>query len=165
MLRYVRRNDAAMNRRVLLTTTAAAIAGLAMWRFWPTGAVEAKTFEISRSDAEWRKLLTPAQYEVLRNHGTERPFTSPLDAEKRKGIFACAGCDLALFSSETKYDSRTGWPSFYAPLPDAIGTQTDYKAIDSFYASQPASPTGSLAQGTGRFRPCGPVRPGKTCRR
>ena len=118
-----------MNRRVLLTTTAAAIAGLAMWRSWPTGAVEAKTFEITRSDTEWRRLLTPAQYEVLRNHGTERPFTSPLDAEKRKGIFACAGCDLALFSSETKYDSRTGWPSFYAPLPDAIGTQTDYKLI------------------------------------
>jgi peptide-methionine (R)-S-oxide reductase len=118
-----------MTRRVLLTTTAAAIAGLALWRFWPTGAVEAGTFEITRSDAEWRKLLTPAQYEVLRNHGTERPFTSPLDAEKRKGIFACAGCDLALFSSETKYDSRTGWPSFYAPLPDAIGTQTDYKLI------------------------------------
>ena len=75
-----------MNRRVLLTTTAAAIAGLAMWRFWPAGAVEAKTFEITRSDAEWRKLLTQAKYDVLRNHGTERPFTSPLDAEKPKTL-------------------------------------------------------------------------------
>jgi len=118
-----------MTRRRLLTTVGAAAAGLAAWRWWPGGTVEAKTFEVTRSDADWRKQLTSAQYEVLRNHGTERPFTSPLDQEKRKGVFACAGCDLALFSSEAKYDSRTGWPSFYAPLPNAVGTQTDYKLI------------------------------------
>ncbi len=66
------------------------------------------------------------QYEVLRLHRTEIPGSSPLDSEKRKGTFSCAGCSLALFSSETKYDSKTGWPSFYRPLPNAIGTATDY---------------------------------------
>ena len=88
-------------------------------------AAPAKKFEIEKSDEEWRKLLTPAQYDVLRKHGTERPFTSPLDKEKRKGAFACAGCDLPLFSSDTKFDSRTGWPSFWQPLPNAIGTTVD----------------------------------------
>ena len=77
------------------------------------------------TDAEWRKRLTPMQYSVLRDHGTERAGTSPLNKEHRKGIFACAGCDLPLFSSETKFDSGTGWPSFYQPLPDAVGTKTD----------------------------------------
>ena len=77
------------------------------------------------SDAEWRKRLTPEQYAVLRKHGTERPGSSPLNGEKRKGTFACAGCDLPLFSSDTKFESGTGWPSFYEPLPDAIETKTD----------------------------------------
>ena len=77
------------------------------------------------SDAEWRKRLTPAQYNVLRNHGTERAGSSPLNNEHRKGTFACAGCDLPLFSSDTKFNSGTGWPSFYQPLPDAIGTKSD----------------------------------------
>lgn len=86
----------------------------------------AQRFEFTLSDAEWRKRLTPAQYRVLRQAATERPFTSPLDKEKRAGIFACAGCGLPLYSSRTKYDSRTGWPSFYAPLKDAIRTRTDY---------------------------------------
>ncbi len=86
----------------------------------------AQRFEFTLSDAEWRKRLTPAQYRVLRQAATERPFSSPLDKEKRAGIFACAGCGLPLYSSRTKYDSRTGWPSFYAPLKDAIRTRTDY---------------------------------------
>jgi peptide-methionine (R)-S-oxide reductase len=77
------------------------------------------------SDAEWRKRLTPAQYDVLRKHGTERAGTSPLNHEKRKGTFACAGCDLPLYSSDTKFESGTGWPSFFRPLPDAIETKTD----------------------------------------
>jgi peptide-methionine (R)-S-oxide reductase len=77
------------------------------------------------SDAEWRKRLSAAQYDVLRKHGTERPGTSPLNKEKRKGTFACAGCDLPLFSSDTKFESGTGWPSFYQPLPDAIATSED----------------------------------------
>jgi peptide-methionine (R)-S-oxide reductase len=88
---------------------------------------EAKTFKVSYSDAEWRKRLTPAQYAILREEGTERPFTSPLDKEKRKGTFLCAGCGNELYSSETKFDSGTGWPSFYRPLQGAIGTSTDFK--------------------------------------
>jgi peptide-methionine (R)-S-oxide reductase len=88
---------------------------------------EAKGFKVTYSDAEWKKRLTPAQYYILREEGTERPFTSPLDKEKRKGTFLCAGCGNALYSSETKFDSKTGWPSFYAPLRGAVGTSTDFK--------------------------------------
>ncbi len=77
------------------------------------------------TDTDWRKRLNPQQYDVLRKHGTERPGTSALNHEKRKGVFACAGCDLPLFSSDTKFESGTGWPSFYQPLPDAIGTKSD----------------------------------------
>jgi peptide-methionine (R)-S-oxide reductase len=83
------------------------------------------TFEIEHSDAEWRRLLTPAQYSVLRRQGTEIPYTSPLNKEKRKGTYQCAGCDLPLFSSATKFNSHTGWPSFYAPLDNAIATARD----------------------------------------
>ena len=90
-------------------------------------AAEAKTYKVSFSENEWRKKLTSAQYAVLREEHTEPAFSSPLDHEKRKGTFACAGCDNALYSSETKFDSGTGWPSFYRPLPGAIGTSTDYK--------------------------------------
>src|SRR5215510_13819657 len=90
------------------------------------GAVKAaERLEIEKSDAEWRQSLSPAQYKVLRQHGTERPYTSPLNAEKRKGTFACAACDLLLFSSDTKFESGTGWPSFYAPLANAVGTSDD----------------------------------------
>jgi len=77
------------------------------------------------SDAEWRKRLTPQQYDILRKHGTERAGTSALLHEHRKGTFACAGCDLPLFSSDTKFESGTGWPSFYEPLPNAVATKTD----------------------------------------
>jgi peptide-methionine (R)-S-oxide reductase len=82
-------------------------------------------FEVSHTDQEWRALLSPAQYEVLRHEGTERPFSSPLDHEKRAGTFACAGCSLPLFSSNAKFDSGTGWPSFWAPLKDAVGETRD----------------------------------------
>ncbi|MDP9584789.1 UNVERIFIED_ORG: peptide-methionine (R)-S-oxide reductase [Burkholderia contaminans] len=88
-------------------------------------APPAAPFEITRSDAEWRRRLTPAQYTVLRNAGTEPPYSSPLNAEHRHGTFACAGCDLALFSSDTKFDSHTGWPSFWKPLDHAVATATD----------------------------------------
>ena len=87
----------------------------------------AATFKVSYSDAEWKRRLTKAQYEILRNEGTERPFTSPLDKEKRKGTFLCAGCGNELYSSATKFDSGTGWPSFWQPLRGAIGTSTDFK--------------------------------------
>ena len=82
-------------------------------------------FEVTKSDAEWKKLLSPAAYRVLRQQDTEAPFTSPLNKEHRKGIFACAGCALDLFSSDTKFESGTGWPSFYRPLPNAVATHQD----------------------------------------
>ena len=82
-------------------------------------------FEVTHSDEEWRKMLTPDQYAILRQSGTERPYTSALLSEHRRGNFACAGCDLDLFSSTTKFDSGTGWPSFWAPLDKAIGRESD----------------------------------------
>ncbi len=81
------------------------------------------------TDAEWKQRLAPAAYRVLRQEGTEPPGSSPLNKEKRRGVFQCAGCELPLFASDTKYDSGTGWPSFYAPLPGAVGTRTDFKLI------------------------------------
>ncbi len=88
-------------------------------------AAEGEAFEVVRSEAEWRQALTPAQFNVLREHGTERAGSSPLDKEYRKGTYHCAGCDLPLFSSETKFDSGTGWPSFWAPIEGAVGTSVD----------------------------------------
>lgn len=85
--------------------------------------------KIVKTDAEWRRLLTPEQYHVLREEGTEAPFTSPLNGEKRAGTFICAGCELPLFESRTKFDSGTGWPSFWDVLPGAVGTSTDYKLL------------------------------------
>ena len=86
---------------------------------------EGKTFPVTKTEAEWRKQLTPAQFKVLREHGTERAGSSPLDKEYRKGVFDCAGCTQDLFTSETKFDSGTGWPSFYAPIDGAVGTSED----------------------------------------
>ena len=82
-------------------------------------------FEISKSDAEWQTTLTPEQFRVLRKHGTERAFTSPLDKEYTEGTFVCAGCELPLFTSETKFNSGTGWPSFFQPIEGAIATTID----------------------------------------
>ena len=83
--------------------------------------------DIPNSDDEWRKKLTPEQFEVLRKHGTERAGTSPLNREHREGTFRCAGCGMELFTSETKFDSGTGWPSFYAPVANAVETTVDRK--------------------------------------
>ncbi|KVX46553.1 peptide-methionine (R)-S-oxide reductase MsrB [Burkholderia cepacia] len=91
----------------------------------PATPQTAAPFEVTLSDAEWHRRLTPAQYTVLREAGTERPYTSPLNDEHRHGTFACVGCDLALFSSATKFDSHTGWPSFWKPLDHAVATHTD----------------------------------------
>lgn len=82
-------------------------------------------FSVSRSDEEWRRSLTPEQYRVLREHGTERAGTSPLDAEKRAGAFVCAGCGQPLFASDAKFESGTGWPSFFRPLEGAVATTED----------------------------------------
>lgn len=105
-----------------------ASAGAAVLIFGCGKDASAKTrFAVTYSDAEWKKQLSPAVYRVLRQEDTERPYTSPLNNEKRKGTFVCAGCNQRLFSSTTKFESGTGWPSFYAPLPRGVGTQTDYK--------------------------------------
>ena len=85
----------------------------------------APTFEVTTTDEEGKKLLTPEQYYVLRQHGTERAGTSPLDKQYGPGTYACAGCELPLFASTTKFNSGTGWPSFYAPLDNAVGTTSD----------------------------------------
>jgi peptide-methionine (R)-S-oxide reductase len=84
-------------------------------------------FKVSFSDAEWKSRLGPAAYHVLREEGTERPFSSPLNNEKRKGSYHCAGCDQALFTSDMKFDSGTGWPSFFTTLPGVFGFSTDRK--------------------------------------
>jgi peptide-methionine (R)-S-oxide reductase len=118
------------HRRNLLTLLAGAAAAFAGYRYFRGDHVMAdtaeKTFDVQKSDAEWRSELTPAQYNVLRKHGTERAGTSPLNHEKRKGTFTCAGCGNPLYSSETKFESGTGWPSFYKPLDSAVGTSEDY---------------------------------------
>jgi peptide-methionine (R)-S-oxide reductase len=118
-----------MTRRSLLMQTllmsgAAGVAAVSGVQ-WRTAAAQSEAFAVAHTDDEWRKLLTPQQFAVLRMSATERPFTSPLLHEKRRGNFACAGCDLDLFSSTTKYDSRTGWPSFWAPLENAVKTTQD----------------------------------------
>ncbi len=93
------------------------------------GAVE--RFAVAHTDAEWRRMLSPAQYRILRQAGTEFPYSSPLNKEHRDGVFACAGCDLPLYASRTKFDSGTGWPSFYEPLPGAIETTSDNSLLMS----------------------------------
>ena len=114
-----------IDRRILLASIAS-LFGLAAFRWLRASPAHAgEKFEIEKTDAEWRAQLTPQQYEILRQQGTERPGSSPLLKEHRKGIFACAGCDLPLFASETKFESGTGWPSFWQPLPNAIGTTVD----------------------------------------
>jgi peptide-methionine (R)-S-oxide reductase len=90
-----------------------------------TAAAEATIYEVTYPDSEWKQRLAPEQYRILRNHGTERAGTSALNGEKRKGTYACAGCDQALFRSETKFESGTGWPSFFHPIDGAIGTSKD----------------------------------------
>ena len=82
-------------------------------------------FEVTRTEAQWRSMLTPLQYRVMREDGTERPGSSPLDANYNAGTYFCRGCDQALYSSEAKFDSGTGWPSFFEPLPSAILTKSD----------------------------------------
>ena len=111
-----------MNRRTTWMGLAAAAAGLRGLLAGPAAHAEAPVAvrEVVHTEAEWRRLLTPAQFDVLRNAGTEPPFSSPLDREKRAGTFNCAGCGQALFSSRTKFESGTGWPSFYQPLSKVV---------------------------------------------
>jgi peptide-methionine (R)-S-oxide reductase len=116
-------------RAALINTgsTAVALAAAARCGAGPRRllAAEPAKFEVTYTDAEWKKRLSPNAYSILRQEGTERPFSSPLNNEHRAGIFACAGCDLDAFSSKTKFDSGTGWPSFWQPLPNAVAENRD----------------------------------------
>ena len=113
-----------IDRRLLMSSVAIAVSYGFSW-LRPNPARAAEKFEVEKTPEEWRAQLTPMQYHILREEGTERPFSSPLLKEHRKGTFACAGCSLPLFASETKYESGTGWPSFWQPLPDAVGERKD----------------------------------------
>jgi peptide-methionine (R)-S-oxide reductase len=114
-----------MIRRQFLSGSAYGVAALA---YWSSGLEDAwGAYSVVLPDAEWRQRLSPLAYQVLRKHATERPFTSPLNKEHRAGTFRCAGCAQPLFSSRTKFDSGTGWPSFWAPLPRSVGTSRDFK--------------------------------------
>jgi peptide-methionine (R)-S-oxide reductase len=107
-----------MNRRGFVTGLMGGAAAIAC-------GGPAMAYEVEKSDADWKKQLSPAAYQVLRHQDTEAPFTSPLNNEHRKGIFACAGCALDLYASDTKFDSGTGWPSFWKPLQNAVLTSRD----------------------------------------
>ncbi len=115
-----------MLRRTFFRTGTAAMLGsqLSIWGGYRVSNAE-EIFEVMLSEAEWRSKLKPEQFAILREEDTEKPFSSPLNGEKRAGAFHCAGCDLPLYASSAKYDSGTGWPSFYESLPNAIGTKED----------------------------------------
>jgi peptide-methionine (R)-S-oxide reductase len=110
-----------MTRRGLLTTTGLGVLAAMLAR----RAAAAEQFAVTHTDSEWRKILTPAQYDILRDQGTEPPFSSPLDHNFTKGRYDCAGCGQHLFLSETKFDSGTGWPSFYQPIKGGVSTTSD----------------------------------------
>lgn len=119
-----------MNRRAFITRLILLTGGgLGLSGRLLAATPETAKEKIVRTEAEWRKLLTPDQYHILREEGTERAFTSPLDREYRKGTYVCAGCELPLFSSEMKFNSGTGWPSFFTTLPDSLETKTDFKLV------------------------------------
>ncbi|MEO0619421.1 MAG: peptide-methionine (R)-S-oxide reductase MsrB [Pseudomonadota bacterium] len=120
----VTRRTALLGASALAVSAAFAVTGL----FRRTSKATARpSFKIMRTPEEWKALLTPSQYAVLRKEATERPFTSPLNDEKRVGVYACAGCDLPLYRSRDKYDSGTGWPSFTRSIDGAVGTKVDHK--------------------------------------
>ena len=118
-----------LSRRSMLLATVSGLIGAFRAPKKVFAASEASDSQWDLSDQEWRKRLSSESYQVLRREGTEPPFTSALNNEKRTGTYCCAGCDLSLFSSEAKYDSGTGWPSFWQPLPGAIATKVDFKLI------------------------------------
>jgi peptide-methionine (R)-S-oxide reductase len=118
-----------MQRREFLKLFGMAAAALALPGIYMKKAIAETIEKISKSDAEWKASLAPESYDVLRHEGTERPFTSPLNEEKHSGTFACAGCGLELFPSKYKYDSGTGWPSFYDVIPGHVEQKTDYKIL------------------------------------
>jgi peptide-methionine (R)-S-oxide reductase len=118
-----------MNKRYFLQISAALVGTGLLFRYFnrssETMATSNTEFEITKTPEEWSKVLTPEQFNVLRKHGTERPHTSPLDKQYNPGTYVCAGCELPLFTSDTKFNSGTGWPSFFNPIEGAIATTTD----------------------------------------
>src|SRR5512143_2916411 len=123
--------QAIMDRRTFIKLAAASTSVPLLMRLaLPGQAMAAERIgKLVRSDAEWKKLLTPAQYDILREDGTERPFSSPLDHETRSGTYLCVACNLPLFPSKFKYDSGTGWPSFFDVLPGHIETKQDFQLL------------------------------------
>jgi peptide-methionine (R)-S-oxide reductase len=119
--------DKQTSRRNLLAASGLGISALAFWGL--TAPTSAATYAVQFTPAEWRRRLGPERYHVLREAGTERAFTSPLNDEHRRGTFLCAGCGLPLFASATKFDSHTGWPSFYRALPKAVSERSDRSMI------------------------------------
>ena len=118
-----------MNRRTFVQLALAATASLSCLRFGLAKAIAATVEKLSLTDAQWKAKLAPEAYDVLRHEATERPFSSSLLHETREGIFACAGCNLDLFPSTFKFDSGTGWPSFFDAIPGHIETKTDYAIV------------------------------------
>ena len=118
-----------LSRRSMLFATVSGLVGVFLAPKKVSAASDASDAQWDLSDQEWKKRLSSDSYQVLRREGTEPPFTSELNSEKRSGTYHCAGCDLSLFSSQAKFDSGTGWPSFWQPLPGAIDTKVDFKLI------------------------------------
>ena len=125
--------------------------------FGSSHATDTETFSVNHTDEEWRTKLSPSAYQVLRKHGTERAGTSPLNAEKRHGRFICAGCGQELFGSDTKFESGTGWPSFYQPLEGAVGTSDDR----SFFMSRTEVHCSKCGGHLGHVFPDGPQPTGE----
>jgi len=120
-------SESVIKRRTFLGSTGL-LASLPLLNACGATPAQAKSFPITKTEAQWRRKLTKSEFYVLRQAGTERPYSSPLDKEKREGTFVCAGCGNRLYSSAHKYDSGTGWPSFYKAIDSgAVGTSTDYK--------------------------------------
>ena len=116
-----------MNRRTFLHRLSHTASAAALLTLFPALKSKAETFTVTHSEQEWKQMLTPEQFDVLREEGTERPFTSPLLKEHRAGTFTCAGCGLDLFKSDKKFDSGTGWPSFFDKIDGNIATKSDHK--------------------------------------
>lgn len=119
------------DRRSFLSLAGLGAGALALFGCRAGPAEAATRFPVKKTDPQWRAQLGPAAYDVLRHEGTERPYSSPLNDEHRAGTFACKGCAQPVFSSKTKFESGTGWPSFWAPLPKAVGTSTDRSMLMS----------------------------------
>ena len=122
---YIQHMMTQPDRRRFLALSATSLAGMALWGCTSEPAHAAEHFPVTLTDAQWRKKLSPAAYDILRKDGTEAPYSSPLNDEHRAGVFACGGCGQSAYTSHTKFDSGTGWPSFWAPLPHAIAIRED----------------------------------------